>query len=95
MRRRFQCGGGKSSYASKSDSVSSSTLATLGQHAKKPVAMRLFKTFGDLLERWDKDDTMAAYAKDAYMLHVLKTRQLLAVDGAKALGPEATFDARM
>lgn len=28
-------------------------------------------------------------------LHALKTRQLLAVDGAKALGPEATFDARM
>ena len=63
--------------------------------AKEPVVMRLFKTCGDFLERLAKDDTMAAYAKDTYRLHVLKARQLLAVDGAKALGPEASFDARM
>ena len=63
--------------------------------AKGPVVLKLFKACGDLLGRLDSDDKRAAYAKDTYRLHVLKARQLLAVEGVDVLGSEAAFNARM
>ena len=63
--------------------------------AKGPVVLKLFKACGDLLGQLGSDDKRTAYAKDTYRLHVLKARQLLAVEGVDVLGSEAAFNARM